>query len=294
MMLDVPTMQRLSRSDESTDGRPNVWAAAGTLQSPAQVRKTTDVGAVLRLSRRRGTKCSRDGRLGARDVCHRLADTSTAAARWRRCLRTWASFLSQHDGVDLPRAERTARGSRREASSAAMSEMDGFPVGVREYRSGRHDRAGMGAAVGAAAAASIRRRSRRRAGIGSSGCRGAEPGVASLNHARSSCWHCWRSNGAGIGVVRRRAIRLIFAADTWIFAHSGDRGRGRPGSPAADLFSSRHGGRTMSSIRPLITITIIVAVGVFMFTKINEGPVDRCRTKRMHRSRARRWRTFHR
>lgn len=29
----------------------------------------------------------------------------------------------------------------------------------------------------------------------------------------------------------------------------------------------------MSSIRPLITITILVAVGVFLFTKINEGPV---------------------
>jgi LysM repeat protein len=29
----------------------------------------------------------------------------------------------------------------------------------------------------------------------------------------------------------------------------------------------------MSSIRPLITITILVAVGVFMFMKINEGPV---------------------
>jgi len=28
----------------------------------------------------------------------------------------------------------------------------------------------------------------------------------------------------------------------------------------------------MSSIRPLVTITILVAVGVFMFTKINEGP----------------------
>jgi LysM repeat protein len=29
----------------------------------------------------------------------------------------------------------------------------------------------------------------------------------------------------------------------------------------------------MSSIRPLITITILVAVGVFLFTKINDGPV---------------------
>ncbi|MEX2092513.1 MAG: hypothetical protein WD971_07535, partial [Pirellulales bacterium] len=29
----------------------------------------------------------------------------------------------------------------------------------------------------------------------------------------------------------------------------------------------------MSSIRPLVTITILVAVGVFLFTKINEGPV---------------------
>ena len=29
----------------------------------------------------------------------------------------------------------------------------------------------------------------------------------------------------------------------------------------------------MSSIRPLITITILVAVGAFLFTKINEGPL---------------------
>ncbi len=29
----------------------------------------------------------------------------------------------------------------------------------------------------------------------------------------------------------------------------------------------------MSSIRPLVTITILVAVGVFLFTKMNEGPV---------------------
>ena len=29
----------------------------------------------------------------------------------------------------------------------------------------------------------------------------------------------------------------------------------------------------MSSIRPLITITILVAVGAFLFMKINEGPV---------------------
>ncbi len=28
----------------------------------------------------------------------------------------------------------------------------------------------------------------------------------------------------------------------------------------------------MSSIRPLITITILVVVGVFLFTKINQGP----------------------
>jgi LysM repeat protein len=36
----------------------------------------------------------------------------------------------------------------------------------------------------------------------------------------------------------------------------------------------RHGGRSMASIRPLITITILVVVGAYLYVKINEGPVQ--------------------
>jgi len=37
---------------------------------------------------------------------------------------------------------------------------------------------------------------------------------------------------------------------------------------------SRHGGRSMNSIRPLVTITILVVVGAYLYVKINEGPVQ--------------------
>src|SRR4051795_1926445 len=35
---------------------------------------------------------------------------------------------------------------------------------------------------------------------------------------------------------------------------------------------NRHGGRSMGSIRPLVTITILVVVGAYLYVKINEGP----------------------
>jgi hypothetical protein len=36
--------------------------------------------------------------------------------------------------------------------------------------------------------------------------------------------------------------------------------------------SSRHGGRSMNSVRPLVTITILVVVGAYLYVKINQGP----------------------
>src|SRR6185503_3386034 len=36
---------------------------------------------------------------------------------------------------------------------------------------------------------------------------------------------------------------------------------------------NRHGGRSMGSIRPLVTITILAVVGAYLYVKINEGPV---------------------
>src|SRR4029078_5868177 len=35
---------------------------------------------------------------------------------------------------------------------------------------------------------------------------------------------------------------------------------------------NRHGGRSMGSIRPLVTITILAVVGAYLYVKINEGP----------------------
>src|SRR5262245_27847788 len=35
---------------------------------------------------------------------------------------------------------------------------------------------------------------------------------------------------------------------------------------------SRHGGRSMGSIRPLITIAILGGAGVYLFIEINKGP----------------------
>ena len=40
----------------------------------------------------------------------------------------------------------------------------------------------------------------------------------------------------------------------------------------------------MSSIRPLVTITILIVVGAFLYVKINEGPVaPPCRAKTSRR-----------
>ena len=36
----------------------------------------------------------------------------------------------------------------------------------------------------------------------------------------------------------------------------------------------------MNSIRPLITILILIAAGVFLYTKINEAPAHSCRGER--------------
>ena len=36
----------------------------------------------------------------------------------------------------------------------------------------------------------------------------------------------------------------------------------------------RHGGRSMGSIRPLVTITILVVVGAYLYVKINAGPMQ--------------------
>src|SRR3972149_6542388 len=80
-------------------------------------------------------------------------------------------------------------------------------------------------------------------------------------------------------LAEHRGLKLPWCAGGYLpniprglLARRGDRGRDDP-ARVLPIHSSRHGGRTMSSIRPLITITILVAVGVFLFTKINEGPV---------------------
>lgn len=127
LILDVPTMQRLSaQMNQLTGGR--TFAANGTL-SPAQVRKTADVGECFGYPSAR-YEVSRDGRLvremyvtdwryidGGREVAAVFADMG--------------GFLSQMM-ASLPTG--AANGGPDESIFSSMREMDGFPVGVREYR----------------------------------------------------------------------------------------------------------------------------------------------------------------
>lgn len=127
LVLDVPTMQRLSaQMNQLTGGR--TFAPSGTL-SPAQVRKTSDVGECFGYPSTR-YEVSRDGRLvremyvtdwkyidGGREVAAVFADMG--------------GFLSQMM-ASLPTGG--ANGGPDESIFSSMREMDGFPVGVREYR----------------------------------------------------------------------------------------------------------------------------------------------------------------
>jgi hypothetical protein len=127
LVLDLPTMQRLSaQMSQLTGGR--TFAPSGTLP-PAQVRKSTDIGDCFGYPATR-YEVSRDGRLeremyvtdwkyidGGREVAAVFADMG--------------GFLSQMM-ASLPTGG--ANGGPDESIFSSMREMDGFPVGVREYR----------------------------------------------------------------------------------------------------------------------------------------------------------------
>jgi hypothetical protein len=125
--LDVPTMQRLAAQlNQLTGGRAS--GASGTL-APAQVRKTTDIAPCFGYPATR-YEVFRDGRLvremyvtdwknidGGREVATAFADMG--------------AFLTAMM-ASLPMGE--ANGGPDESVFSSMQEVDGFPVGVREYR----------------------------------------------------------------------------------------------------------------------------------------------------------------